>query len=400
MSRPNLRGEDGWALVTSLIVTAILMGSVLSTFAYVDTQQRASATERRRETTFNVAESALNAQTFGLSGTSWPEAAIAACDESVQGATCPSNVALRGQHPSQDTGGAVGWRTEVRDNQTTASFYSDAATAGAATFDQDRDGKVWVRAEAMIDGRKRVMVVLAEIERRSLNLPHAVLRANSLTLENNGNKRLIDGGDAATGGQVQVRCDPSVNTSASCLGHPIGTRTVEQHLAQSRWSVQVGGPTPLWGSRVPQGAVMTVADRELLKAMAQKAGTYHASCPSGLAGEVVYVVDATGCQFTTGTFNSRGAPGVLVMERGQLQLGGNVTYHGLLYHANVGDVTATLVDFQGTAAVVGGVLVEGRGVIGVGRAHDIVTFNANALDVAVNGSAIGLRSTWREVPPA
>jgi Tfp pilus assembly protein PilX len=397
-----LRGEEGWALVTSLLVTAILMGTVLSTFSFVDAQQRASAAERRRESTFNVAESALNAQTFGLSGANWPaSAAVAPCDQSTHGSTCPSDAALRGLHASQDTGGAVGWRTEVRDNIDGArTFYSDAATQGADNYDRNGDRKVWVRAEATIEGRKRVMVVLSEIERRSLNLPRAVLRAHSLTLENQGQHRMVHGGDAVTGGQVQVRCDPTQDRIVACLGHPLGDRTVEEHLRESRWGVQVHGPAPLWGGRVPQGAVITPADREQLKAMAQAAGTYSAGCPASLAGKVVYVADATGCRYTTGTFNAREKPGLLVIERGQLQLAGNLTYHGLLYHANLGDVAGVLVDFQGTAAVVGGVIVEGRGNVGVGRAHDIVTFNANALDVAVNGTAIGLRSTWREVAPS
>ena len=64
--------ERGNVIVTAMLLLAIMMGIGFSVAAQVDTQTGHSRTERERESSFNLAEAALSAQTFilGRRGTS------------------------------------------------------------------------------------------------------------------------------------------------------------------------------------------------------------------------------------------------------------------------------------------------------------------------------------------
>ena len=70
----NLRREEGWVVVTAVIVMGLMMGIGLATYATVDTQQAQSRVERERDSSFNLGESALYAEAFVL-GRDWPTAA-------------------------------------------------------------------------------------------------------------------------------------------------------------------------------------------------------------------------------------------------------------------------------------------------------------------------------------
>ena len=65
--RPRLSSERGSALVTALLVTMLFMMLGLATVSLVDTQQRESGRERVRESSFSLAEGALNSQIYLLS---------------------------------------------------------------------------------------------------------------------------------------------------------------------------------------------------------------------------------------------------------------------------------------------------------------------------------------------
>ncbi len=57
--RRLLHREDGWALVTAVIVMSLMIGVGLASYAYVDTQVEQSANERTRESSFNYAEASF-----------------------------------------------------------------------------------------------------------------------------------------------------------------------------------------------------------------------------------------------------------------------------------------------------------------------------------------------------
>ena len=55
----GLREERGWGLVTSVLVVGILLSLSLPLLSLVDTQQTQSSQERKSESSFNLAEAAL-----------------------------------------------------------------------------------------------------------------------------------------------------------------------------------------------------------------------------------------------------------------------------------------------------------------------------------------------------
>lgn len=159
------RGEEGgWALVTAIVLMTLMMATGLTTFAYVDTQQSESRKERTRESAFNYAEAALNAQIFSLSR-EWPgvgapasNSTYPACDQTVSNVRCPSATTLAALFPSVDTGAGTTYATPIRDNidhelPGAPNFYSDALVATAPAYDANGDGKLWVRAEAQARAR-------------------------------------------------------------------------------------------------------------------------------------------------------------------------------------------------------------------------------------------------------
>jgi hypothetical protein len=52
------------------------------------------------------------------------------------------------------------------------------------------------------------------------------------------------------------------------------------------------------------------------------------------ASRVVFVDGPANCSYTGGVFNSTDRPGILVIANGTLALGGNATYHGIVYVLN------------------------------------------------------------------
>lgn len=62
----TVQREEGNALVIAVMMLMLMLAIGLSTLATVDTQTDVSKKERERESTFNLTEAVLNAQTFVL----------------------------------------------------------------------------------------------------------------------------------------------------------------------------------------------------------------------------------------------------------------------------------------------------------------------------------------------
>ena len=58
--------EDGWVLVSAIVLMAIMLTVGLASFAFVDTGQKRSRESRERESSLSLAEAALYAQGFAL----------------------------------------------------------------------------------------------------------------------------------------------------------------------------------------------------------------------------------------------------------------------------------------------------------------------------------------------
>lgn len=392
--RCRLRHEEGgWALVTAIILMSVMLSTGLAFTSVVDTQQGASRQQRERETAFNLAESALSAQLFSFSRPAgWPGAGYddnpyPPCTQGAADLRCPNDGQLRSAFASVDLGPEATWQTVVRDNaekittdNDTGDFYDDAAAADNVGFDFNGDGRVWVRAQATAKGKTRTLVALVRVYSQSEDVPKSALIAGKVYFSNAGKKEFVSGG-----GPVQVRCTPS--TTNLCIGND----------NRVDLATQMPGSTPVYNPLIPPA--MTPEARERLKQTAISNGTYYTACgnqPPSATGKVIYIASGPCRWMGSKTYNSKQAPGLLIMERGLLEM--KEDFYGVIYHANLDNVTAKVVDTSGNGHIYGGVLVDGPGLLQVGDSKSNVNFDPNAFEsVKSYGSAGVIQNTWREI---
>ncbi len=398
-------GEEGMALLVVMVLMGVMLTAGFAIASTVDTQTSASRSERVRDSAFNLAESALNAQVFrlsdpwpgvgstGLSGAPLP---YGTCTQTSTSSQCPDNASLR-SGSSGDLTNAT-WETTVRDNgpgTTPSSFYSDQSTALQPGYDANNDGKVWVRAEAVAEGHRRTLVALAGVEQQAEDLPHVALIAGRLDIANEGNKVIIN----ANGGQVAVRCTPSLVELTPCLGQKLGGKYTSISDLSRTLTTQIAGTTPQYNYPAPPAMSVEARLREKARAVAD--GTFYATCPPAakLTGHVVYVESGT-CDYSSNGIvaNSPTAPGLLVLERGSVAFGGTTAFYGIVYAANTTNASGALVRTYGNGAVSGGVLIDGPATFAAAAIGLNVGFDLNAFRaVASYGSAGVIQNTWREV---
>jgi Tfp pilus assembly protein PilX len=409
------RDEGGWALVTALMLMAVMMAGGVSLMAAVDTETNSSAVERQRETAFNLAEAALNAQLFALSR-DWAGKGMAAnaaantaanpypkwCTQNwpPQGSTaalrCPSSPALTSAFASADAAGAT-WATTVRDDGASPldTFYSDDAIASQPGYDANENGKLWVRAQATARGRTRTIVALVQAQQQEEDILHAAVAAGRLNLTNDGNKPLIDGG-----GPVMVRCPMVPNDqNGPCLGQEFGGgRFKDQADLMEFLQTQIPGTTPT--SNPALGPAMTPEAVARMKARAIADGTYFQTCdPSKLSGEVVWIVQGT-CAAPAGNINSSNKPGMLILENGTISVTAQTDFYGVVYALNAGSprISGPVVTVHANGVIHGGVLVDGPGVVEVGSSASNVVYTPNAFKAVESyGTAGVIQNTWREI---
>jgi len=386
--------EGGWALVTAIILMSVMLATGLAFSSVVDTQQGASREQRERETAFNLAESALSAQLFSFSRPAgWPGDRLVSYPACTQASVaplggtspCPDDAQLRQAFTSVDLDAAATWETVVRDNNAGAEdFYDDADTAANKGFDENLDGKVWVRARATAKGKTRTLVAMVRIYTQAEDVPKSALIAGRVEFSNAGNKAFVLGG-----GPVLVRCTPT--DTVYCIGN------------QNRidLAIQMPGSTPVYDPMIPPA--ISPEARERLKQTAISNGTFYKTCgnePPNATGAVIYI-ESGPCVWTgNGSYNTAQAPGMLIMERGLMAM--KEDYFGVLYHANLDNTSGPdpIVDTSGNGHVVGGVLVDGLGVLKVGDSKENIRFDPNAFSAVKSyGSAGVIQNTWREIKP-
>ena len=403
----RLREEGGSAVVTAVVLLGIMVSTSLALLAYVDTETTQSQVSRTRETAFNFAEAAMHAQIFSLAKT-WPAnpgAAYKQCLAATGTDKCPSDTQLRGLFPSADIDATTQWSTQVVDNQPPyATFYSDAILSGT-TYGWDRggnggattpDGQVWVRVQARSRGKTRTLVALVRAEEQQEDIVNTALLAGRLDITNEGKKVIIDN---TGGGKLEVRCE--IN-DATCLGHPLGSgNTKDEDDLQDLLDYQISPNQTQTGSTT---VGMSTDSTLRLRATAQANGTFYTSCPATLTGKVVWLENIT-CSYTgSASYNSASQPGMVILNGGKLSLGGTGTYYGILYYTNLNGThlipPTTVIDLSGTAAVQGGIVVEGAGMVSAGSSGVNIKFGANAFaSVKSIGSAGIVQNTWRELTP-
>jgi hypothetical protein len=402
--RKTAAREHGSALVIAIVLMTFMLGSTLALVTYVDRESGQTGVNRTRETAFNFAEAALNSEVYALAR-KWPGSTKAAdagfkgtCSSSVSGPYCPLDSQLRGLFPTNDTAGAT-WKIDVRDNdEDSPDFYSDATVLDNADYDKDGNDQLWVRAEAVARGKKRVMVAQVRAESQPEDIVHAALLSGSLDLQNSGNKTTIDND---LGGVLSVRCTWN-GPVQPCVGYEDITKKLD------KLSQQI---TPFPGADAIDGytgpPVLSAEAIERLKATADAYGTSYTACPSTLTGKVVYLDIPSGCKYTgNNVFNSPSQPGMLIVNRGKLEFGGTINFYGVIVHLNADNLSSTLIDLGGNGCVEGGVLVEGNGATHAGASGNACGGNGNikynpymygAVKSLANAGII--QNTWRELTP-
>jgi hypothetical protein len=392
--------ERGNALVPALLIMVILLSFGIATAASIDTDQGDSRRERERESSFQLTEGVLTAQIYQLS-TSWPSATTAStgptayastCSATVTGTGCPNGAALQAQVEGVDYTDDTTWITQVRDNGgASPNFWTDALLATQPSRDANDDNFLWVRAEGIVQGRRRTLVALVEAENVTVNFPRATLVAGHFETTNNGKKIIIDTNGESnqfTPGDIIVRCSL---LSAGCASYEkdkgqIAPDTVQSNPAQPR--------------------AVSVEGLDQLRERAKREGNYHAGCAPSLAGdqpgEIVFMENANACQYNgNNTYNTPEKPGYVVVARGTIaKVNGNATFHGILYHANLDNSSGTLITLTGNVSVFGAIVIDGPGGLFAGSSKVNLVYDPNVFNgLKAFGTAGIVQNTFREITP-
>ena len=387
------RDEGGWAVVTAIVLMAIMLAGGMATLLLTDTQTRMSDVERRRESSFNLAESVLSAQAFQLARR-WPmsaDRAFAACTAASTATYCPDEGRLGAAFTSPDYADGLTFTTQIFDNGD-GGFFDPATTTAQPSWDANADGRMWVRAQATARGKTRAIVAQVRSYRESVGFPERAILAGRIGTTNNGNKPIIDTrGNAQRAVKISVRC-----TQTNPAGASPGCVDIEREKGQI--APDTLEPTPYPFERAIDPSVVA-----LLRQQAQVDDTLFEAaegCPASLAGAVVFIDGPADCAYTSNSvFNSPAQPGILVVANGTLSLGGTVQFHGIVYVLNPTNRTDYLVNLNGTALIDGAVFVDGGGGLFAGSSKLNVSYNRNVFGrLSVTGDGTIVRNTWRELP--
>lgn len=402
--------QDGSAVVTAIALTALMLIISISALTYVETAQRESGRERKRESTFVLTEGVLNTQIFLLSR-QWPGTAATAYPPVCTAANatdpkCPEDPRIAASFRGPDYDRGIAWKTEVRDNPAgSVDYYNETVMANPAIarYDANGDSYLWVRSQGVLaDGRSRTIVALVKAEELATPFPKHAVVAGRIEMAQQGNHTYIytDDDDTMERGRVVVRCD---TTKPGCAdeGKP-------KHI------------TPAAVESIPaQASAMSPEAIDQLRQSAQANGTYYpkGTCPTTLQGntpgEIVFIEWATGCRahnVNTAVYNTAAAPGVVVIGGGRFEYQ-NPTFYGLIYHVNGSDgvnpavgVGEPAVEITGNGVIVGAVIIDGNGALKVGNNNGGPGFKGNIVfdggarnSLKAFGTAGIVQNSFREI---
>ena len=396
----RLRSESGFALMGAMMVLIIMMGIGLAIVSLNDTQQNLSGKERVQESSFNLAEAALNAEALQL-GRTWPNSTSPAttdCDTTTSGTSyCPVNSAIMNGYTSQDYASACPtnssaklWQTQVRDN-TNGQYWSTAINS-SAHYDANVDNTVWVRSFATVQCKIVSMVALVSYTATPIPVSNSVVTANFLNTSNQGKKVIIDTrGKGSQPSSITLRCS---GVGSNCANYNSNKGQIQ--------------PPTVTTNSTTASQMLSAIQLQSLENQAAAAGTFWTgSCPSSVAqltapssGAPVVVQGPCNISLTgSGNINSSTAPGALIIENGTLTLGGTINFYGLLYMVNKQASSGTVLTIQGNATVSGVVSVDGNGGVTAGSSKTNLTFDpaATTLLKSTTGATI-TRGSQRVLP--
>jgi len=384
--RARLAEERGWALVTSILVIGILVALSLPLLSLVDTQQAQTAHERKSESSFNLAEAALDASVFVL-GKRWPAAEGTAhpptCDAASTDLDCPSPDILMRSYTGGDYTNRA-WTVQVRDD-TGEEYYDPVDVPQRPSWDENDNEKLWVRADAhAAEGNRSVVMLVRRIDRTE-SFPRNAITAGWFEVTTGGNKVVVDTkGDAVQQAPVAVRCTLPA-PSPGCLDYRPENNQVSPDTSEPGYTA---------ASVMPPDAL----DR--MRATAQALGLYHPSgCPQSADGELVFV-ESGDCRYAGGgAANDPDSPGMFIVANGTLTFGGGMTYYGMAYGANLQGSTGIVVSIYGGATVVGSIAADGGGGVSIGSSGNNLIYDEAVFPLIRSfAAAAPVQGSWRELP--
>jgi Tfp pilus assembly protein PilX len=429
-----MRDEEGFAVVTAVVLLTVIMGLGLGLLLFADNQQKASTREQASEAAFNVAEAALNAQVGQLSR-KWPWHSEIALSEAEMPGTCtaststetndcpnPTDLKVDPNTSSTTCSGTDAWgsplsnqwTTYVRQQVGTSSLFNSTEVQAEPSYAASEAGALWVRSVGVVQCHPVTVVTLVTRQRVSLQLPEDAIAGNWFKVTNKGNKAIVDRqGFASEAGPVSMRCESP--PAAGC----------EQYEAGSKEQVS---PAITEHPKNPS-TTLTASQLATVKSEAQAHGTFYSAtspyhCPTSMtqleganlstgSRAPVYIegcgelsIKANGeanCEGMSATSGPT-SPGFLVIANGTLELSGTSTYCGVIYAANLQNSSEAVVKLQGGTVVVGGIIVDGAGGIefgssGQGGNPANLTFDSLAIhNLTISAGAAATRNSFRILP--
>jgi Tfp pilus assembly protein PilX len=410
----NARNDDGFALITAIILLTVMLGLGLGLLFLTDSQQKASSREQSGESAFNVAEAALNAQIGQLSH-SWPSQEgnkyPKSCTQATAGEPgCPTAESLKVGYPSSSANCSAGtqkdawgspltneWTTYVRDDVSApAQLFNSTEEVSAGTY--AASGQLWVRSVGVVQCRVVVLIALVSPQIVAVPFPQTAIAGNWFETSNNGAKIIVNTkGKASQSGGIGMRCKGTI-PNPKCEEFRTGQVSPDTTVA------------------APPEQTLSASQLESVKNLAKAAvpSRYFAAgtCPKSLAevsGGPVYVEGPCNLSFTgNGTANTLEKPGFLVLANGTFQLNATTTFYGTVYAVNAQKSSGVVVELHGHSHLVGSIVVDGNGGLSFGssgnggkKEEEVENFVYN--NVAVNNlegfvGASATRNSFRVLP--
>jgi Tfp pilus assembly protein PilX len=410
------RDEQGFALVSAIVLLTVIMGLGMGLLLFTDNQQKAAGREQASESAFNVAEAALNAQISQVSR-AWPtlkgepeeqpygtaEGCTAANSTATNG--CPTKESMKIGYPvSNNTGCPAGvkdawgsastnqWTTYVRDDAKEGpSFFNSSTVKEEKGYDFNGDNKLWVRSVGIVQCRLVSLAALVSRQEIALSFPRAVMSANWFTTGNNGKGKevIVEGKTPESGvpGEVFMRCEGFAKVE-ECEHYREG------QLANAKVNPPPGTPSP----------TLSATQLAAFRQSAESLHTYYpaGSCPTGLpSGKPVFVQGP--CAVSGGkteVANSKEHPGFLIVANGTLEMGGQSEFWGVVYCVNEQESSGLVVKVGANANLRGEIVVDGKGGIEAGENHNKnVEYDPRAaIEEKIYAGATPTRNSFRVLP--
>ena len=112
--------------------------------------------------------------------------------------------------------------------------------------------------------------------------------------------------------------------------------------------------------------------------------------------------NADACQYNgNAVYNTVQKPGYVVIARGTIaKTNGTADFHGIIYHANLDNLTTDVITLTGNISIFGSIVIDGPGGLSAGSSKVNLVYDPNVLSgFRAFGTAGIVQNTFREITP-